>query len=458
LEHRPRFGQADSVDDRSEGAPARRFGIVGVAIRAAVALAIVAAGVVGAQRLVESRPDPVQRGGFERSFTVSVTEPVREDVTTTVRSYGEVVAGTQLDLRTSVGGEITEVAGSLRPGGAVSQGDVLARIDTYDYELALENARNDLADARLTLTEAEEQKASLEANVAFAEEQLAVAQSDLERAEALVERGSLTDQELEARELTVSQRRQTVQQARSDLQLQDATIARNRAAIERAQRAVDQAERTLESTTIRAPFDGVVVSSSAVLGASIGANEAVATLYDANDLEVRFTLPERDYGRLSSMGLIGRDIRASWNIDPAPVELTGEVTRVGARIDPSLGGVEVYAALDDAADTLIRPGTFVSVVLDGVTYEDAYRLPETALYENEHFYVVDEGRMQSVDARVRARDGGFVVVDAQMPEGARVVTTRLAQAGDGVRVEVEGEQAERAGRSGGPGGGQPGGG
>ncbi len=464
MEHRPRLDEITEEGETLQRDTPRRFSIFGIIVRLLLAVTILAGAGVLTQRMISSQPEPVRRGGFERSFTVAVTDAAPADFTASVKSFGEVIAATTLNLRSNVTGAIIEVSPNLRPGGRVSLGELLVQVDPFDYELALSNARNDLANAELALTEAQQQQETLRLNVDFARQQYDVAVADLERARALVESGSITNQEIGARETVVSQREQSLRQAESTLSLQDAAIERSEAEIERARRAVEQAQRTLLATGVYAPFDAVVVASSAVLGAAVNGNEELATIYDSNALEVRFALSERDYGMLSASGIVGRKVDITWDIDPQPVTLTGEVSRIGAQIDPTLGGVELYATLEGAVDADVRPGTFVSLELEGVTYPNTYRLPETAVYENDHFYIVEEGRMKSVDATIRARDGAFVIVAADVPQDARIITTRLSQAGDGVKVTVEGEEpaqpegAEDGGFRGGPPGGGPRGG
>lgn len=458
MDHRPRL---DEITD--EGAPLkrhapRRFSIIGIAIRILLAVVIIAGAAVMAQRMVTSQPEPVRRGAFERSFTVSVADAVPSDFTANLHSFGEVIAATTLNLRSNVAGAIVAVSPNLRPGGRVEQGELLVQVDKFDYELALSNAENDLADAKLSLSDTQQQQDNLRLNVEFATQQYQVAVTDLERARALVESGSITTQEIGTRETVVSQREQSLRQAESTLSLQDAALERGQAVIARASRAVELAQRTLAATAVYAPFDGIVVTANAVLGAAIGGNEELATIYDSNALEVRFSLSERDYGLLVGGGMVGRDVGVTWDIDPTPLELSGKISRIGAQIDPTLGGVELYASLDGAAEADIRPGTFVSVELAGVTYPNTYRLPETAIYENTHFYVIEQSRMNRVDATIKARDGANVIVEADLPESARIITSRLAQAGDGVKVSVEGEEAETPGPGGGGFGGRPGGG
>jgi len=217
-------------------------------------------------------------------------------------------------------------------------------------------------------------------------------------------------------------------------------VARQQAAIESAERQLAEAERALANTTITAPFNGVVISENAEIGRVFSQNESVANLYDADSLEVSFTLSDQQYGQLTSAGLIGRPVTVVWDIEPEPVTLTGEIIRAGAEVDAALGGVEVFASITGEARTPLRPGTFVEVLVDGLDYPDSLRIPETALHEDNHFYTIHEGRMARIDTELLARDGDSLIVRANVPEGERIIATRLAQAGEGVLVTVEGEE------------------
>jgi len=446
-----RSSRAEAVDvpgSAKATQPRRRFNILAVGWRVLVALAILIGAGVVAQSMIQSRPEPPERRARERSFTVAAEMPVSGTFSPEIGAFGEVVAGRTIEVRSQVSGEAVAVSPNLAVGGVVTEGETLVSVDSFMYDGALRDAEALLADARLQLTVAEEQLEIERLNLETAEAQLALARSDLARARSLVETGSLNDKSVEDRQLVVSQREQAVAQSQSNIRVQQAAIARQETAIARAEWARDQARRSVENTQIKAPFDGVVMSESAELGRVISNNESITALYDRNALEVRFTLSDRQYGPLVRDGLIGRPVTVTWDIDPEPVTVSGSIVRAGAEIDAALGGVEIFAALE-TANTDLRPGTFVAVAVDGLAYEDALRLPETAIYENNHFYIIRDGRMARVDAELLARDGQFVIVRADVPEGERVITTRVAQAGEGLLVQVEGEEPPQTGPRGG---------
>lgn len=420
--------------------PKKRFGIISVIVRVLVAIGIIAAAIIYSQGLIENRPDPVERESFERSFTVSVIDADLATFTPKLSAFGEINAAETLNIRAPAAGDVIFVAPNLRAGGILQAGQVLVKVDPFDYELTLDDTKTSLADAQSSLNEAQEHLRIQTLNVDFAARSLDLAQTDLTRAKALFDRGSLTAQQLEARELTLSQRDQSLRQAKSNIILQEATLNRRITAIETAKRNVARAERALAETTITTPYDAIVISSNVVPGATFSQGEAVASVYQANALEVRFTLSEFQYGQLVEDGLIGREVEVIWDIEPKPIVLNGNITRIGAQVDASLGGVELFAALQSSPEDNIRPGTFVSVRLPGISFVDALSIPETAIYAEGNFYTVEDYRMKSIPAEILARDGGNVIVRASVNDGDRIITTRLAQAGDGVLVIIEGEE------------------
>src|SRR5690606_30421034 len=64
-----------------------------------------------------------------------------------VRAQGRVAPRTEIDLVAEVSGKLIEVAPSLASGGFFTSGDVLARIEPHDYQLAVERAKADVAQA-----------------------------------------------------------------------------------------------------------------------------------------------------------------------------------------------------------------------------------------------------------------------------------------------------------------------
>lgn len=411
-------------------------------LQSVLALAVLAGAVAGMRYFVLTKPEVPKRPAQEQTYAVE-TQPVQlADHTPAIRLYGEVTAGREVDLRSLVAGEIVAVSPDLKAGGSLQKGAELVSIDRFDYEGAVR-------EARANLTEAEAQKIEIEGRVALSRdslqrvrEQLAFAERDLERAEQLRQSGAVTERALDERRLLVSQRRQSEEQVRNTLAVEEAGIEQQAAVIQRLQWRLELAERNLGNTVLLAPFDAVVRSEAAQVGRLVNVNDVVASLYARDELEVRFTLSDNQYGRLIAQSgtLVGRPVDVSWVLGAETVRYSATVDRVGADVARTRGGVDVFARVEVPAGAVpLRPGAFVEVSVPDRTYPATARLPETALYENGRVYIIVDGRMAPRDVRVEALDQGSAIVSGALQDGDVVVTTRIAGGGGGVKVRPVGE-------------------
>ena len=362
--------------------------------------------------------------------------------------YGEVQAARSVELRPLVNGEIIAVNPGLRAGARIETGDVLFEIDPFFFRGALAEARANLAQARALLAETEARIVAESEQLEASETQLRLAESDLERAQSLVSSGTLTEKQVEDRRLIVSQRQQAVSQRRNNKLIEDARREQQIASIDSLTWKVQQAERNLESAVLKAPFTGVVNSENAEPGRWVSSSDVVVSLYDDTALEVRFTLTDAQYGRISADTdpLIGRDIKVVWVVGQSSHEYVGQIDRIAAEIASQRGGVEVVARLDPTSSAVqLRPGAFVEIDVPDRLYANSYRIPETALFDGREVFVVEDGKLSRRLVEIAAFDGEDVIIGSGLESGDEVMTTHLTQADDGVRVRKPGSTESPAG-------------
>lgn len=440
-----------SENEPSVASNPRRFGLMSALLRFALAVLILGAAVYWALSWAAQRPEAPQRMNRERTFTVEVIEPVYATHSSDITAYGQVAAARTIELRSLVAGRVLEISPNFAVGAQVEEGELLVRVDPFTYNGAVIEARAAVADAELALTEAREAYSLEQSAIAAAEDALASAQIDLERGQSLLASGAVTQQTVDTRVLTVSERQQALDQRRSNLVTLNAQILRQQAAIEQAQYALETAERDLADTEITAPFTGVVTARNVTASAYVSANEVVASIYESEALEVSFMVSDANYAILRRDGLFDRPVQVTRTTGAGTEAIEGRIARVAPEIDSATGGVTLYAVLDNEQFDLLRPGTFVTVEVEGVAHENTLLVPETAIYDDNHLYVIRDGRMAAIELEILDRDGSQVIIAADIPQGERIITTRLSQAGEGVAVEVEGE--EQTAGPGGPGGG-----
>lgn len=404
-------------------------------------LAILAVAMAGTALLVKTKPELKPAPPRELVWTIAVEEARHADERPVIELFGEVVAGRTVDLRALVAGEVVEVGEAMHEGGIVRKGELLAAVDEFDYRASLAERRAELAEARARLVEtrarAEMQKQALGQD----REMVSLSERELARAEKLAERGTVSDKALDTARMELTRQRQSTLVRENELTAEQARIDQQKAQLARAETAVKRAERDLRNTRLLAPFDGVLSEVQAELGQRLSLNDRVARLTDLGRLEVRVTLSEAQFGRLSGGGdaIVGRPVTVTWRHGDSLNRYQARVERTGARIDATSGGVDVYVRIADTdLSSAIRPGAFVELELPDRTYSNVVRLPESVLYDDDTVYVVEGDRLADRRVALVARSGDDVLLTGELRDGDRVVTTRYPDIGPGQKVQVRG--------------------
>lgn len=372
----------------------------------------------------------------ETVYPVTAVDVTLGDNRAVLRAFGEIVAAETAELRIASPGEVVEVHPELQVGHTVEAGTELLTIDPFAYEGELRDARAQLAEARARKAEAEARISMESAMLSRADEQLGLAEVDLSRAERLVASGTITDRALDDRRLLVSQRQQARDQRRFTLEAEQARRAQQAAAIERLTWQVERAERALADTVLAAPFTGIVRAENVARGRILAANDMAVSLIRADALDARFVLSDQRYGRLiSRSSLFGTEVEVIWRIGDTPLTYAATVTRAGADIEGGRAGVDVFARLAVGDAPLPRPGAFVEVRVPGVIHSGTARIPLASLYGNEVFVIGEDDRLSPRVVTVLAIDDEEAIVRGALAEGDEVVSSRLAEAGEGIKVQ-----------------------
>jgi len=412
-------------------------GVMRTVSKTLVSIALLAISLAGAGYLHSTRPEVQPAPAIERVWTVRA-EPARfADHRPVLELYGDLVAGREVTLRPLVAGEVVEAAAKLVEGGAFAAGERLIAIDPFDYQAARDELAAEEREARARRAELQSRLQSEWTMLRLDQTRLELARRDLTRHEQL--RGSQAASEkalddakmvLAEHEATLAHRRQTIETLGARLEQQDAVIGRLGVAIRRA-------ERDLANTELRAPFAGFVTEVSAAIGKRVGIGDPIARLIDGAWLEIRFTLSDAEFGRLWQDGLIGREVQALWRLGATSFPITGRVARVESTIDPTSGGVEVFAEVTGNPEGApLRPGAFVAVLLPDRLHREVVELPASALFHGDTVYAIEGGRLQPRPVEVVADLGARILVRGELAAGDPIVTSRLAEIGPGLKVEA----------------------
>ncbi len=421
-------------------ASTRASRIFSYAAKVVAPILVLVLSVVSYAGLKATKPEVPQRPVREQIWPVAALPASVSDYQPQIRLYGHAIAGRRVDLRALAAGEIVEMGTGLKDGGVVSKGDLLLRIDRFQFEGALVEAEAGLAEARARHREIEATIASEQDAMKRAREQLVIAKRDLKRAIPLADRGTVSQKTADDRRMIVSEREQSVELRANNLAVQQARADQQRAIIAQLEWRVRLAKRNLSDTELVAPFDAYVTEVNAEVGRIVGANDAVARLYDRGWIEIRFTLTNTQYGRIvaSEGGVTGRIVEVLWHVGDKPARYKATIQRVAAEINAETGGVDVFARVVDPAKTIhLRPGAFVEVLVTDRVYSKVVRLPRIALYNGDTVYVIDKGRLVSRNVDLVGATGVDILVRGDLKAGEHVMITRLSKAEAGLRVQVK---------------------
>jgi RND family efflux transporter MFP subunit len=412
-----------------------------IVLKLLITVVVVISAVGGFLYLKSTKPKVVQKNVAEKVWPVKAVDVRFATHRPVLQLYGEILAGRKVQLRSLVAGKIIKTSDNLRNGAAINAGEVLLRIDPFNYEGAVIEARARLKEAESKLDEIYATIALENAVLKQAQTQLDLAELDLERAETLVRKSTVSKKIADDRKLIVSQRRQSAEQHFNNLKVYNARASQQKAVIDRLKWSLRKSERQLADASLKAPFSAYVSDVNVEIGQVVGANDRVATLLDKSWLEVKFTISDNQYGRItdSEGTVIGKQITIQWNVGGNPLLYKATIERVGAEISASSGGVEVYARVKNKTedkDAPLRSGAFVEVMMPDREYENVASLPQTAIFGKDTVFIIRDGRLSERKVELVGASDQIILVRGDLQEGEKVLVSKLSKVGEGLRVKT----------------------
>jgi membrane fusion protein (multidrug efflux system) len=169
----------------------------------------------------------------------------------------------QLMVSTDVSGLVTDV--DVQQGENVKAGQVLFRIDPRQFQIALDNAKANLGQTRLTLLSMKDDYTRMQKDIGAQAAQVAWDQVTYNRYAALQRLNSIAQAQVDQAHFTLATADSTLASLKEQAQVQLAKLGGNiDTPVEQlpqylqAKAQVDEAERQLDHATVRAPFNGLV--------------------------------------------------------------------------------------------------------------------------------------------------------------------------------------------------------
>jgi membrane fusion protein YbhG len=183
-------------------------------------------------------------------------------------------------------------------GKRVKKGTVLARVDDSDYKQQVAIAEATLNAQKVQLDVAEQNVEAARKTVVSDEADVALKQLQFDRAQTLLTKGAGTVDARDVAETALKQAKAALERDKALEASADRSVSLAIANIETARTNLELAKIVLGYTTLRAPFDGVILVRQAELGEVVQPGAAIVTLADIDHVWLRAYVNEPDVGKI----------------------------------------------------------------------------------------------------------------------------------------------------------------
>jgi RND family efflux transporter MFP subunit len=387
-------------------------------------------------RSMRAAPQRVER--IDLGPLVQTADIDAAPVRVTVKAQGTVRPDREIDVVPQVSGVIEWISPELEAGGFFVAGDVLARIESEDYELAQAQAQ--------------------------AEVERSIFQLQIERGEADVAR--------------LEWERLHPQTEPDPLVVRTPQVQAAAAALRAAQARLRETELRLERTQLLAPFHGRVRSVVVDAGQYVTMGRAIARIYSIETAQIVVPIADEELAWIDvpssaevSPHIAVADAELAVAMPSAPVtikaryagrqhEWTGRVVRSEGELDPRSRMIRLVIEVSDPYGRLNGPnpsmgadqdmplmvGLFCDVEIRGRVLEDVYALPRGAIHAGDQVWsATREGELRIHTADVVRTDREQGLVRLTLAPGERVITSQLKGITDGMQVRVMGASTSASG-------------
>jgi RND family efflux transporter MFP subunit len=362
-----------------------------------------------------AKKEEVAKKKREFSLPVQIGKIIVKDVTDQVRVVGNIRAEQRVTINAEVEGQIKQV--KVEEGDEVAVGNLLARIDSREYELEVEELEAELSAAKEEFKKAieglrPEEKEKLLARVRVNESAFDLAIKEQDRFQKLVKDGVTAQSILDEVNDRAQQAKEKLRESRAAFeaakQSRQEDIQQLRAEGEGIVKRLEMAQLNFSKTLIHAPFDGVIVHKKIEEGAFLKVGSPVFEMISSSRLKAVLEIPQSYRNKLKKLK----------GIDFWVKELGLKFKQSGKlRVIPD---ADIYSGNIRAQMELHRPNralfpglTLVGMMNFGVR-KNVMHVPSVALVISEKgtvVYVVKESKAHLVPVRAYKERNELIEID-----------------------------------------------
>ncbi len=329
------------------------------------------------------------------AVSVTTTKVIQKDVTLTTQAIGNVQPTVTVAIKSRVEGQLLSVG--FKEGEYVKEGQIIFKIDAHPYEVALDQAKANLARDQAQLENLHK------LNLRYGE---------------LVKKGYISKQDHDA--------------SKANVKAQEATVLADKS-------LVANAELNLSYCTVHAPISGRTGNLLVNQGNLIKANEnaPLVVIHQIKPIYVAFSLPETQLEAIKKAANHG-EVNVTIQTKNSSTKLAATLSFIDNSVDKNTGMILLKAQYANSHEE-IWPGQYVDVTLPLAEIKNALLLPTRAIQEGpegSYVFIVNKDSTVSltpIKLGALVKDNMTIVND--LPTGTTVVVTGQSQLIDGSKVE-----------------------
>jgi len=372
---------------------------------------ILIVGIYGFKMMGKLKKAPQRQHQMQQGLLVDVMELQPTDHQTTIFATGTVQAEQEIELVPQVSGKVVSLSPNFVAGGFFRKGELLLKIEASDYQLSVEKAKAEIAQAQLGL--------------ATENERARVALSEWDRIE-ISDKG--TPGPLVTREIQLQQEKARLAAAQANLK---------------------QAELNLNRTELRAPFNGRIRKEQVDIGQFIKSGASVGTLAGTDRAEIHIPVAVDELIWLTSSDRL-LNVAASMTLPGQPhIEWQGKLVRTLGEIDAKsrlatliVNVNDPYRLRESNSSAILPNGQFVNVELQGKVLTNVYKIARKALRSNNTIWLADnDNRLVIQPVQVIRRERDSIIIKPDVTHGERLILSALSGVAEGSLLRPETQES-----------------
>jgi HlyD family secretion protein len=308
-----------------------------------------------------------------------------------VNATGVIQTVVTVQVGSQVSGQVEELYADFN--SVVKRGQLLAKLDSRNFQAQVENAEASVAAARARVRSAEADQKTQAANLLSAKANLEAARvakdntaTLFQRASDLSKSGVVSRNEYDNNKANADSAQAKYEQAQAAVAQVEAQSTASAAQLEQARAQLQQTEADLERSKLNleyckifSPVDGVVISRNIDVGQTLAASLQSPTLFTiANDLarmQVNANIDEADIGNISE------DVDVRFTVDAYPNDsFRGRISEI--RLNPqTVQNVVTYSVIlgIDNPELKLKPGMTANITITVDQRNNVLKVPNAAL-------------------------------------------------------------------------------